>query len=195
MRQEQTKTEFESLLPEAIEQKEVYDFWKFHFSKKGFGTFLVNNVLGIVEGVINRKLKQFNVNNVIKINGFTKLKSGELREKIDILVSKDGVNFYNYKKFSAGERGRLNISSVLALQSMINDSVAPKGLNFLGIDESFDKGLDSFGLKACIDTLEASKITTILISHLNDNIGVESMIKVQKTDGVSTISHINHSNK
>ena len=178
------------MLPEAEQQKELFDFWKFHFSKKGLGTFMVNKVLSIIEGAINNKLKKFNVHSVVKLNGFTKLKGGELREKIDVLVSKDSVLFSNYKKLSAGERARLNIASVFALHSMINENITPKGLDFLGIDESFDKGLDRIGQKFCLDLLEESKISTWLISHMNNDIGAKNKIIVSKTNGCTTIKEI-----
>ena len=180
----------EELLPEARKYVDDLTYWKYHFSKKGMGTFLVNKVLGIIEGAINSKLRKFNVSNVVKLNGFTKLKNGDLREKIDTLVSEDGIVFENYKKFSAGERGRLNVSSVIALNSMINDNASPKGLDFIGIDESFDKGLDRSGRKLCLETLENSRVTTWFISHLNNDVGVKNKIVVEKNKKVSRIKEI-----
>jgi DNA repair exonuclease SbcCD ATPase subunit len=155
---------------------------------KGFKTFLINRVLELIQANINFYLSKVSTFQ-IKMEGYKILSSGELREKITILVSKDGINWDFYEKFSGGQKTRIDICAVFALRRIINQNAAEKGggLNFLGLDEAFD-GLDASGQKHIIDTLDGIGETCLVISHSNDNVAFKNKITIGYDDsGVSKI--------
>ena len=86
----------------------------------------------------------FGVDISVLINGFTILKSGEVREKIDVFISNDGMTAENFMGHSGGERGRVMLAGVLGIQHLINLSSNGGGLNLLLLDECFH-GMDSRG--------------------------------------------------
>lgn len=183
---EADKQSFLQKIEDKTVDKNGVQFWKINFSELGLKTFLINKVLENLEGHINNNLRRFKVNLVVKINGYTVLKSKKVRESIDVLVSKDGKSWKPYKRFSGGQKERVNVSGILTLHELINESSMYGGLNFLGLDEFFE-GLDQKGQKAILPILEASGITCMVISHVNNNIGAQNELMIEYEDEVSTI--------
>ena len=180
--------ELNNFFQSEIEPKRaMFEYWLLHFSRKGFATYLANKVIKNIEGMINYSLNNYNINFSILINGFTRLKSGEIRDKIDVFILKDGFKPKKFSRLSSGEKARSNISTILALHKLINLSTDGRGLNFLGIDESFDKGLDFIGQKSSLEILEKSGVTTLLISHSNNDIGAKHKMFIEKTNDVSRV--------
>lgn len=165
---------------------ENYYFWNVNFGNKGFKTFLINETLHIIEGNINYFLNKFNTNFKVKINGYKLLQDGDVREKIDILISKDGDNWTKYIRASGGEMQRINVCSILTLQTLINSSSKYGGLDFLALDEFFE-GLDSPGQDNVINILEMSKKTVMVISHMNNDIDYNNRLIVRYKNGKSKI--------
>jgi DNA repair exonuclease SbcCD ATPase subunit len=163
-----------------------YDFWNYHFSKKGFLTYLVNQSIKMIEGVTNSYLKKFNTDLQVNIDGYTVLKNGEIREKININILRKGLNVGNYERYSGGEKGRINLACILGLQKLMNTSSNTGGLNFLGLDEVFE-GLDGTGQKEVLNILESTNITTMVVSHMNNSIGAENELMIKKINGISKI--------
>ncbi len=158
---------------------EKYSFWDYHFGKKGFSTFLANKSLKNIEGITNSYLKKFHTNLSVLINGFTVLKSGEVREKIDVFIQKDGISKGKYGRYSGGEKGRINLAGVLGLQKLINLSSNGRGLDLLALDEMFE-GLDSTGQVEVSKILERVGNTILVISHMNKPLGCENEVFVIK---------------
>lgn len=176
---------------ESIRQIETeidkYKFWLLNFGIKGFKTFLINRVLNVLQGNINKylsKVSEFQV----KIEGYKTLTDGTIRDKISILVSRDGETWEHYEKFSGGQQTRIDICAVLALRRILNQNaiVAGGGLNFLGLDEAFD-GLDVLGQQHVIQTLESIKETCVVISHSNENTSFEHRLLIEYENGISKI--------
>ena len=168
------------------EQKKNYEFWKVNFGLLGFKTFLVNKTLSIIESVVNSFLYRFEMNLLVKINGFKVLKSKEVREKIDILVSKNEQIWSKFRKFSGGQRKRINICGILALQTLINSASDSGGLDFMVLDETFES-LDNAGQLELLRILDKSQQTNLVISHQNNDIGRENQIFVKYKNGESCI--------
>jgi exonuclease SbcC len=186
--QNQKLSESQELFELLEQEKRKYDFWEHHFSRKGFISYLANKVVKSIEGMTNLYLKKYNTNLALEINGFTKLKSGELREKIEVFVVKDGSNLGRFNRYSGGQKARINISSVLATHALINNSCESGGLNFLAIDEKFDEALDYRGRKATTQILDSTNITSILISHHSaSELDCRNRIQIQFKDKVSKI--------
>ncbi len=181
-------TELATAKEQLEEQLEDVEFWKINFSDAGMKTFLINKVLESLEGYVNLNLRSFNMNLLVKIEGFTVLKDKQVREKIDVLVSKDeGRSWHKYGRFSGGQRERINVSGILTLRNLINMSSKSGGLNFLGLDETFD-GLDVKGQRMVLPILEGFRTTIMVISHNNNDIGAMNQLWIDYEDGVSRIA-------
>lgn len=165
---------------------ELLTFWKINLGIKGFKSYLVNSTLSNLEKLVNIHLNQFKTDLRVKINGFKKNKSGDIIEKIDILVSRDGDNWKKYKRHSGGQRQRINVCGILTIQKLINGSSNTGGLDLLLLDEFFE-GLDSSGQHEILNILSMSKTTTLVISHNNNDVGAQNRIDIEYKDRVSKI--------
>ena len=166
---------------------EELHYWKINLGIKGFKTFLVNKVLSSLEGYVNYHLTQFRTNLQVKINGFRLTKSGDISEKIDVLVSRDGETWRKYKRHSGGQRQRINVCGILTIHKLINRASNSGGLNMLLLDEFFE-GLDAKGQTEILSILNQTDITSMVISHNNADIGAENQVWVNYKDGVSQIA-------
>lgn len=188
------KDEAETIARELIEKQSQVDmleskittlrFWEYNIGLNGFKTFLINKVLSSIEGYINMYLKKFNINLVVEIKGYKILGSGEVREKITVFVEQDGI-IEPFSSLSGGQKSRLNICCILALQKLINNSCKSGGLNLLILDETFE-GLDVSGQIATMKMLEKCGTTNLVVSHSNDNIPCKKLI-IERRDGKSKI--------
>ena len=167
------------------EEIETIKFWQFNMGKSGFKTYLANKSVKIIEGITNSYLRKFGVDISVLINGFTILRSGEVREKIDVFVSNDGITAENFMAKSGGERGRVMLAGVLGIQHLINLSTNGKGLNLLLMDECFH-GMDSRGQENIIKIFERMGITILVITqNVSESFNNENTLFVVKENGVS----------
>ena len=167
------------------EELNMIRFWQFHMGKSGFMTYLANKSVKIIEGITNSYLRKFGVDISVLINGFTILKSGEVREKIDVFISNDGMTAENFMGHSGGERGRVMLAGVLGIQHLINLSSNGGGLNLLLLDECFH-GMDSRGQENIIKIFERMGITMIVITqNVSESFNNENTLRVVKENGVS----------
>lgn len=167
------------------EELNMIRFWQFHMGKSGFMTYLANKSVKIIEGITNSYLRKFGVDISVLINGFTILKSGEVREKIDVFISNDGVTAENFMGHSGGERGRVMLAGVLGIQHLINLSSNGRGLNLLLLDECFH-GMDSRGQENIIKIFERMGITMVVITqNVSESFNNENTLRVVKENGVS----------
>jgi len=162
------------------------DFWVYHFGKKGFLTFLTNKSIKSIEGITNSYLRQMNSELQVLIDGYTVLKSGDVREKINISIVRGGIEIANFNRYSGGEKGRIKLANILGLQHLINLTAKNGGLNFLGLDEVFE-GLDKTGQMDVLNILEKLNVTSLVITHRNQPIGAANEIFIEKIKGISRI--------
>jgi ABC-type Mn2+/Zn2+ transport system ATPase subunit len=86
---------------------------------------------------------------------------------------------------SGGERGRINLAGVLAIHHLINLSTEGRGINFIGLDETFN-GIDSEGQESIIKILESIGITVLMITqNVSNEFNNNNKLLVIKEDGVS----------
>ena len=169
------------------EELNMIKYWQFHMGKSGFMTYLANRSVKIIEGITNSYLRKFGVDISVLINGFTILRSGEVREKIDVFVSSDGITAESFMAKSGGERGRVMLAGVLGIQHLINLSTNGKGLNLLVLDEALS-GIDAGGTLEIINTLNNLGTTVMMITqNIEDSSIFENCIRVVKEDGISTL--------
>lgn len=181
-------TEIEKLTKQLLpisEEMDTIKFWQFNMGRSGFMTYLANKSIKIIEGITNSYLRKFGVDISVLINGFTILKSGEVREKIDVFVLNDGVTAEQFLAKSGGERGRVTLAGVLGIQHLINLSTNGRGLNLLCFDECFH-GMDSKGQENIIKIFEKMGITILVITqNVSESFNNENTLYVVKEKDVS----------
>lgn len=167
------------------DELDVVNFWNIKMGRLGFTTYLANKSIKVIEGITNNFLRKFGVDISVQINGFTILKSGEVREKIDVFVTHDGVTMESFMAKSGGERGRVTLAGVLGIQHLINLSLNGKGLNLLCFDECFH-GMDSRGQENIIKIFEKLGITTMVITqNVSEGFNNENTLYVVKDNDIS----------
>lgn len=168
-----------------IKKKESLNFHLFSFSKQ-FRNYISNKTIRTIQDIINYYLNKFNVSLQILINGYTLLKNGDIREKIQIWVIKNGKERVLFKALSKGQRGRAALCSVIAMQRLLNNSSDGNGLAFLGLDE-FLEGLDASGQDSAIHIMEQLNMTSLLILHHAENIKCKNKVIIKKENGISKL--------
>ena len=164
---------------------EMIKFWQFNMGKNGFTTYLANRSVKIIEGVTNSYLRKFGSDISVMINGFKVLKSGEIKEKIDVFVSTDGITAEPFMAKSGGERARVTLAGILGIQHLINLSTDGRGLNLLILDEALS-GIDSNGTLEIIKTIDNMNSSVLMITqNIEDPSICKHHINVVKENGVS----------
>lgn len=181
----QHRQEISILVAQKEKQLEMCKFWKFNMGKSGFATYLANKSVKVIEGITNSYLRKFGVEMSVLINGFTVLKSGEVREKIDCFVTNDGVTMETFMAKSGGERGRVTVAGILGIQRLLNESSNGRGLDLLVLDEAFG-GVDRLGTMEFINTLNNVGTTIMVVTQNVEDCSIyDNVLKVVKKDGVS----------
>lgn len=178
-------SEEQSKLKPIQDEIDMIKFWQFNMGKNGFSTYLANKSIKIIEGITNSFLRKFGVDISVLINGFKILRSGEVREKIDVFVLNDGITAEQFMSKSGGERGRVTLAGILGIQHLINLSTNGRGLNFLALDESLNN-IDKKGIIEICKTLNGLNITTMLIAQNVEDIDIfQNKLYVEKNNGES----------
>lgn len=165
-----------------------YAYWSVTFSR--FKTFLINKVIKTLEGYVNYQLSKFKTYLTVKIEGFTDNKDGSQNEKINILVSKDdGETWQKFARYSGGQRSRINVCGIIAIQKLINLTSRVGGIDFLRLDETFDT-LDTLGQIEIVNMFQNCGITTGIISHNNKDIGADNELWIEHKDKISRILNV-----
>ena len=175
----------QSKLKPVMDEIDMIKFWQFNMGKNGFSTYLANKSIKIIEGITNSFLRRFGVDISVLINGFKILRSGEVREKIDVFVLNDGITAEQFMSKSGGERGRVTLAGILGIQHLINLSTNGRGLNLLLLDEVFP-GIDAMGQEKIIKVLETLGVTIMLITqNVSESFNNENTLYVVKSGGES----------
>lgn len=163
-------------------------FYQLHFSNKGFKSFLARKSIKNIQDICNWYLTKFNIDLQVSINGYTTLKSGDIRDKIDVTIIRSGYERGAFKKHSGGEKNRVDLCGLLTLNKLVNNSVDyGKGLNLLVVDE-YVGYLDAEGKYEIIDILSNSGITSILVMHEVGKIQYENKLFFTKVGGTTKIT-------
>lgn len=159
-------------------KKENALFWANHFGIKGFLSFCVNNTIKNIENRINLLLNKFFANLQIEIQGFKKLKNGEVREQIDISLIKEDYTKGSFSRFSEGEKMRIVLCVLIVFIQLINQKTTfGKGLNMFCLDEIFES-LDYNGQLMAIELLKNCGLNVFLISHTIDIFQIDQVNKI-----------------
>ena len=171
-----------AILKKLEEEEQKILSWRDKFKK--FHTYLSNKSLEFIEMISNEHLAGMDSELQIKLNRFKEKADGTLSDKIEVKV-KRGELEESYNSFSSGESARVDISNLMAIQSLINSNSEQGGLGLLIADEAFSS-LDSLGLTLVAESLKTANVPIIFISHNPFKINARVAI-VKKEKGVSEI--------
>lgn len=122
------------------------------FSDNGIKSYLMDMITPFINTHANNYLTRLTNGDIsIELQTQTETKSGDLRDKMDVIVtSKTGAD--NYDSCSAGEKKRIELAMAFAIQDLLL-SQSNLSVNTAIYDECFD-GLDSIGCENVIDILK-----------------------------------------
>lgn len=169
---------------EAIQKKlNTYKMQETTFVE--FKTHLANTKINALSQITNEFLDGIGSDIHVQLSGYTVLKSGKVRDKISISLLRDGIDCGSFDKFSAGERARVELATILAMNKLTNASCdEEKGLDLLVLDEILE-AVDEQGLHNIFNALNHLQITSLIVSHGNIAEGYPYRTVVNKLNGVS----------
>lgn len=156
-----------------------------------FKSYLANTKIAALAQVTNEFLEGIGSDIRLQLSGFTTLKSGKLREKISVSLLRSGMDCGSFDKFSEGEKCRVNLATILAMQKLVNGNCeGDKGLDLIVLDEILSP-VDEDGLASMFGALNKSGITSLVVSHGNISESYPYKLIINKQDGKSYINHPN----
>ena len=152
-----------------------------------FKSFIANTKIEALSKITNEFLESIGSDIRINFSGYTKLKSGKVREKISVSIIRDGVDIGSFGKLSAGEAARVNLSTILAMQKLINSNCEDdKGLDLLVLDEIL-AAVDEEGNTMMFNSLNKLGITALVVSHGLTNESYPHTLTIRKEGNESRI--------
>lgn len=152
-----------------------------------FKSYLANKKLDALSYIVNDFLEQIGSDIRLRLEGYKVLRTGRLKENISIQVLRDGVDIGSYYKRSGGERARLNLASILALQKLTNSNCEEgKGLDIIICDEVLDKS-DEVGIMSYCEALNKLHQTSLIITQGQVSENYPHKTVITKSKGFSRI--------
>ncbi len=158
-----------------------------HF--KQFKSFLANKSLKAIELRTNDSLSKLGSTLSIAVSGFTSNRDKSIREDISIGVYRNGILRGSFGKFSEGEKAKMDISTILGNQELINMSTDSGGLDLLMTDE-ITESVDAQGVGDILAALNKIDKTICVITHAsNDEVKFANVVTIVKNElGISKIA-------
>lgn len=186
-KQIEARESLEKAQEESIEINEAKfntENWRGVF--KQFKTRLTNKAIGAIQYQANQSLSEMRSNLRVRIDGHKVNTDKSISEKISVTVFKDGDDVGLFGGLSSGEKVRVEIGFILALQCLINNSAGTGGLDLTFLDE-ITNSLDSKGVENMMDMLNGLKRNFHVITHATFNKHYPHTIKIIKENGICTI--------
>lgn len=172
------KTEIEKELGTLREQEQRFGQFK---------SYLANTKIEALSKITNEFLESIGSDIRINFSGYTILKTGKVREKISVSLVRDGMDCGSFGKFSEGEKARVNLSSILAMQKLVNSNCDDdKGLDLLVLDEIL-AAVDEEGNAKMFESLNKLGITALVVSHGHVSESYAHTLTIRKENGESRI--------
>jgi len=152
----------------CLHQKEIYRKLTAAFGKNGIQSMIIENAIPELEDEANVILGQLsNEETTISLESLKELKSGDVRETLDIKIH-DDMGIRPYELYSGGEAFRIDFAIRIALSKLLAYRAGAR-LKTLVIDEGFGTQ-DEEGLEKLIQAIHAiqndfDKI--LVITHLS----------------------------
>jgi len=158
---------------------------KTHFSE--FKTYLANQKINAIAQITNDFLEEIGSDIRVQLDGYTLLKSGKVRDKISVNLTRNGEDCGSFGKLSGGEQARVCLANILAMHRLTNMNCDDgKGLDILIIDEILDAS-DETGIASYCESLNNLQMTAIVVTQGYVAENYPYQLKVTKENGVSTI--------
>lgn len=164
---EKEKKEIKKELEENKKEQNIYEKLIVAFGKNGIQALIIENVLPEIEGEANDLLARLTNNSTqISIESLRDLKSGKIKETLDIKIS-DELGIRDYELYSGGEAFRIDFSLRIALSKLLTRRAGTK-LRTLVMDEGFgtqdEEGIDN--LVQAIQSISDDFDKILVITHL-----------------------------
>ena len=150
-----------------------------------FMTHLSNKAIRSIETRVNSYLEEMDSNLSVQFEGYKVLSTGKIRENISIVVLRNGIPEAFFDNYSKGERGRINVAGILALNDLLNSSSQLGcGLDFVCLDEAMD-GIDSLGVGSVMKAINTLGQPILAVSHIEPKEPFQNTIYCIKEKGIS----------
>lgn len=161
------KKEISKELKKSKKEQNIYEKLIVAFGKNGIQALIIENALPEIEEEANTLLAKLTNNSTqISIESLRDLKSGGIKETLDIKIS-DELGFRDYEMYSGGEAFRIDFSLRIALSKLLTRRAGTK-LRTLVIDEGFgtqdEEGIDN--LVQAIQSISEDFDKILIITHL-----------------------------
>lgn len=161
---EKEKIEIEDKQKQLVE--EIFEKSKWNVILLNFKSWLATKAIKNIEGQTNYILSQMNSELQVKIEGMTMLADGKtMRDKISTTILRNGLPAGSLGKFSGGEKGKIEVATILAFQKMLNLSCPTGGLDLMTIDEVLES-ISRRGMTKLINSLQNLHSNIKLITHV-----------------------------
>lgn len=151
-----------------------------------FKTHLANTKINSIAQITNQVLKDTKSPIRVKLSGYTVTKTGKVRDKISVSVTKHGIDSGSFWKCSAGEKARIMFANIVAMHRMTNLTSGSGGLNLICIDEIMDS-CEEAGLMSVAEMANQLGITLLMITQGKTSESYPYQIVVTKKLGVSVL--------
>lgn len=175
---------FEVQLEELKTKLDKDQKWIEHF--ENFKFYLGNKPTNIICSLVNQYLELASSELNLHIEGFKKLKNGELRQSLNPVIYRNWINPQSVQQYSEGERVRLNLATDLAFQQLINGASKFGGFNLYANDEMIS-GLDSLGVQLVAEAFNSLDKTMLLVTHSGADMNYQNSIIITKKNGKSEV--------
>ncbi|MBA7517222.1 Chromosome partition protein Smc [subsurface metagenome] len=154
-------------LVKSKKEQNIYEKLIVAFGKNGIQALIIENVLPEIEEEANDLLAKLTNNSTqISIKSLRDLKSGRMKETLDIKIS-DELGIRDYELYSGGEAFRIDFSLRIALSKLLTRRAGTK-LRTLVMDEGFgtqdEEGIDN--LVQAIQSISEDFDKILVITHL-----------------------------
>lgn len=154
----------EQAAAEGRDMLAYFDFWREAFSDRGIISFVIDQVLPVLNRKTNEKLQVLSDGDIVVIfDSESALRSGELRDRIGMRTMIEGLNDVTP---STAQEKKISLSTALALMDIVA-SRQNKKIDLQLLDEPFD-GLDEVGKQRAVELLqkqEENKGTILVTTH------------------------------
>jgi len=164
---ENEKKEIKGELEKRRKEQDIYEKLIVAFGKNGIQALIIENALPEIEEEANNLLAKLTNNSTqITIESLRDLKSGKIKETLDIKIS-DELGIRDYELYSGGEAFRIDFSLRIALSKLLTRRAGTK-LRTLVMDEGFgtqdEEGLDN--IVQAIQSISDDFDKILVITHL-----------------------------
>lgn len=147
------KNKMEKDLAGTYKEKNIYEKLIVAFGKNGIQALIIENALPEIEEEANNLLAKLTNNSTqVAMESLKDLKSGKLKETLDIKIS-DELGVRDYELYSGGEAFRIDFSIRIALSKLLARRAGTK-LRTLIIDEGFGTQ-DEEGLENMVEAIRS----------------------------------------